>query len=68
MLILCSMHQILKVMKTRWSIQLEIYSTLYKTLLGDMKDGMVTIPFNYYSRDGTCLLDFIDKCVILWYK
>jgi hypothetical protein len=40
-------------------IQQEINSERSKTLLGDMKDGMVMILFNYCSRDSTCLLGLI---------
>lgn len=50
-------HQSLKMMKTRWSIQQGFQFN--KTLGLNMKNGTMMIPFNYYSRNDTCLQDFI---------
>ena len=35
------------------------YSTLYKILLGDMKDDTMMISFNYYLGGDPCLIDFV---------
>jgi hypothetical protein len=45
-------------MRTKWSIHQEINSTQFKTLLGDMDDDLVMVPFTNYSWNDTKLLDF----------
>jgi hypothetical protein len=64
--LLCSMHQIIKVIRGKWNIQYGFTSTHCKIQVKDVKDGTMLIPFNYYFRDDTWLLDFIvDKACYL---
>jgi hypothetical protein len=55
----CPMHQSLKVTRTRWSIQQGFNSIQCNIQMGDTKNSIVMIPFNYYSEDDTCLLNFV---------
>jgi hypothetical protein len=49
----------LKENEDKMGTQHKINSTQYKTLLRDMKNGMVMISFNYCFEDDTYLLHFI---------
>jgi hypothetical protein len=41
----------------------EIDSEWSKTLVGDLKDGKVMVPTNYFFEDDTCLLELIANYI-----